>query len=170
MEKLVGQIDGLSRRQCNDLHALAEFPIARSELLTKDLAQAMLTISAEIKREVAVFIDRSGQVLMVSVGQADKAPVFELKKRRWQFGYAGVRCIHTHPGGTAHFSEADCSALKNLRYDCMLALAQQGESIRVAVAMLEPKEGGLTEANIVAAQDLPWQIFAKMPLLAQLYA
>lgn len=170
MEKLVGQIDGLSRRQCNDLHALAEFPIARSELLTKDLARAMLTISAEIKREVAVFIDRSGQVLMVSVGQADKAPVFELKKRRWQFGYAGVRCIHTHPGGTAHFSEADCSALKNLRYDCMLALAQQGESIRVAVAMLEPKEGGLTEANIVAAQDLPWQIFAKMPLLAQLYA
>lgn len=170
MEKLVGQIDGLSRRQCNDLHALAELPVARSDVLTLDMAQAMLAISHEIKREVAVFIDRSGQVLMVSVGQADKAPVFELRKRRWQFGYAGVRCIHTHPSGTAHFSEADFSALKNLHYDCMVALAQKGEQIRVAAAMLEPVDGSLTTSQVVAAEDLPWQIFEKLPLFTQLQA
>lgn len=170
MEKLVGQIDGLSRRQCNDLHALAELPVARSDVLTLDMAQAMLAISHEIKREVAVFIDRSGQVLMVSVGQADKAPVFELRKRRWQFGYAGVRCIHTHPSGTAHFSEADFSALKNLHYDCMVALAQKGEQIRVAAAMLEPVDGSLTTSQVIAAEDLPWQIFEKLPLFTQLQA
>ena len=100
MEKLFGQIDGLSRRQCDDLHALRDISVARSEIVTRELAEAMLAISEEIRREVAVFIDRSGQVLMVSVGQADKAPVLSLSKRRWQYGYAGVRCVHTHPGAS----------------------------------------------------------------------
>ena len=170
MDKLVGQIDGLSRRQCSDLHALAAEPLARSEVLNLELAQRMMALSLEIKREVAVFVDRSGQVLLVSVGQADKAPVFALQTRRWQHGYAGVRCIHTHPGGTAHLSEADLSALKNLRFDMMLALAAEKDALRVAVAMLAPVEGALTEAQVVAAENLSWARFQALPLFEQLAA
>lgn len=170
MDKLVGQIDGLSRRQCSDLHALAAEPLARSEVLNLELAQRMMALSLEIKREVAIFVDRSGQVLLVSVGQADKAPVFALQTRRWQHGYAGVRCIHTHPGGTAHFSEADLSALKNLRFDMMLALAAEKDALRVAVAMLAPVEGALTEAQVVAAENLSWARFQALPLFEQLAA
>lgn len=170
MDKLVGQIDGLSRRQCSDLHALAAEPLARSEVLNLELAQRMMALSLEIKREVAIFVDRSGQVLLVSVGQADKAPVFALQTRRWQHGYAGVRCIHTHPGGTAHLSEADLSALKNLRFDMMLALAAEKDALRVAVAMLAPVEGALTEAQVVAAENLSWARFQALPLFEQLAA
>lgn len=170
MDKLVGQIDGLSRRQCSDLYALAAEPLARSEVLNLELAQRMMALSLEIKREVAIFVDRSGQVLLVSVGQADKAPVFALQTRRWQHGYAGVRCIHTHPGGTAHLSEADLSALKNLRFDMMLALAAEKDALRVAVAMLAPVEGALTEAQVVAAENLSWARFQALPLFEQLAA
>lgn len=168
MEKLFGQIDGLSRRQCDDLHALRDISVARSEIVTRELAEAMLAISEEIRREVAVFIDRSGQVLMVSVGQADKAPVLALSKRRWQYGYAGVRCVHTHPGATAHLSEPDISALKNLRYDAMIAIACPEGKLRASVAMLEPVDGMLADARVVGAEDLDWATFTRLPLADQL--
>lgn len=168
MEKLFGQIDGLSRRQCDDLHALRDISVARSEIVTRELAEAMLTISEEIRREVAVFIDRSGQVLMVSVGQADKAPVLALSKRRWQYGYAGVRCVHTHPGATAHLSEPDISALKNLRYDAMIAIARPEGKLRASVAMLEPVDGILVDARVVGSEDLDWATFTRLPLADQL--
>lgn len=168
MEKLFGQIDGLSRRQCDDLHALRDISVARSEIVTRELAEAMLAISEEIRREVAVFIDRSGQVLMVSVGQADKAPVLALSKRRWQYGYAGVRCVHTHPGATAHLSEPDISALKNLRYDAMIAIARPEGKLRASVAMLEPVDGMLADARVVGAEDLDWATFTRLPLADQL--
>lgn len=168
MEKLFGQIDGLSRRQCDDLHALRDISVARSDIVTRELAEAMLAISEEIRREVAVFIDRSGQVLMVSVGQADKAPVLALSKRRWQYGYAGVRCVHTHPGATAHLSEPDISALKNLRYDAMIAIARPEGKLRASVAMLEPVDGMLADARVVGAEDLDWATFTRLPLADQL--
>lgn len=167
MDRLTGRIDGLSRRQCDDLRALADIVVPRGEVANEDLAQAMLAISLEIKREVAVFIDRSGQILMVSVGQADKAPVFDLKRRRWQSGYAGVRCVHTHPSGTAHFSEADLSALKSLHYDCMVAIAMQGSAVRVAVSLLAPVAEALTDAEILLAEDLSWTNFSKLSVMAR---
>lgn len=170
MEKLFGQIDGLSRRQCNDLQALAEYVVPRDEIVSRDLAESMLQISEEIKREVAVFIDRSGQILSVSVGQADKAPVLALKKRRWQEGYAGVRCVHTHPAATAHLSEPDISALKNLHYDAIVALAHEGDDIQVSVAMLEPVEGILSTEKVVGAECLTWKVFTHLPLMKQLFA
>lgn len=133
-----------------------------AEIVTRELAEAMLAISEEIRREVAVFIDRSGQVLMVSVGQADKAPVLALSKRRWQYGYAGVRCVHTHPGATAHLSEPDISALKNLRYDAMIAIARPEGKLRASVAMLEPVDGMLADARVVGAEDLDWATFTRL--------
>lgn len=170
MAKLVGKIDGLSRRQCNDLQALSEIGLTRGEIVSDDLAQAMLTISNEINREVAVFIDRNGQVLLVSVGRVDQAPVFDLKKKRWQYGYAGVRCIHTHPSGVARLSDADLSALQNLRYDCMVALAAKEEDIHVAVAMLAPVEHTLTQAEVLLDENIAWNDFVTMPIYAQLLA
>lgn len=167
MDRLTGRIDGLSRRQCDDLRALADIVVPRGEVANEELAQAMLAISLEIKREVAVFIDRSGQILMVSVGQVDKAPVFDLKRRRWQSGYAGVRCVHTHPSGTAHFSEADLSALKSLHYDCMVAIAMQGSAVRVAVSLLAPVAEALTDAEILLAEDLSWTSFSKLSVMAR---
>lgn len=168
MAKLVGKIDGLSRRQCNDLQALSEMGMTRGEIVSDILAQAMLAISCEIKREVAVFIDRNGQVLLVSVGRVDQAPVFDLKKKRWQLGYAGVRCVHTHPSGVARLSDADLSAMQNLHYDCMVALAEHQGSVCVAVAMLAPVERSLSHAEILLEENLSWNQFVTLPVYDQL--
>lgn len=168
MAKLVGKIDGLSRRQCNELQALSEAGVPRGEIVSDELAQAMLAISCEINREVAVFIDRNGQVLLVSVGRVDQAPVFDLKKRRWQYGYAGVRCIHTHPSGVARLSDADLSALQNLRYDCMVALTVAADTVRVAVAMLAPVDHALTNAEVLLDENISWKDFVALPIHEQL--
>lgn len=168
MAKLVGKIDGLSRRQCNDLQALSDFLTTRGELVGRQLAENMLALSLEIKREVACFIDRNGQVLLVSVGALNQAPVFELKKKRWQAGYAGVRCVHTHPSGTAKLSDADLSALESLHFDEMVALAQKEDDIHVAVAMLAPVDHALTNPKVLLAEELSWQSFEAMPIHNQL--
>ena len=44
MAKLVGKIDGLSRRQCNDLQALSDILIAKGEVLSEEFAEAMLKL------------------------------------------------------------------------------------------------------------------------------
>lgn len=164
MEKLFGQIDGLSRRQCDDLHALRDISVARSEIVTRELAEAMLAISEEIRREVAVFIDRSGQVLMVSVGQADKAPVLALSKRRWQYGYAWrALCAYASRRDGPSFG-AGYQRAENLRYDAMIAIARPEGKLRASVAMLEPVDGMLADARVVGAEDLDWATFTRLPL------
>ena len=35
---------------------------------------------------------------------------------------SGVRCVHTHPGGNPNLSGVDISALKNNRFDAMVAI------------------------------------------------
>lgn len=168
MAKLVGKIDGLSRRQCNDLQALSDITTTRGEMVERILAENMLALSLEIKREVACFIDRNGQVLLISVGALNQAPVFELKKKRWQLGYAGVRCVHTHPSGTAKLSDADISALESLHFDEMIAIAPQKDDIAVAVAMLAPVEHSLTNPEILLSENLSWQAFQELPIHQQL--
>lgn len=168
MAKLVGKIDGLSRRQCTDLQALSDITTTRGEMVERILAENMLALSLEIKREVACFIDRNGQVLLISVGALNQAPVFELKKKRWQLGYAGVRCVHTHPSGTAKLSDADISALESLHFDEMIAIAPQKDDIAVAVAMLAPVEHSLTNPEILLSENLSWQAFQELPIHQQL--
>lgn len=168
MAKLVGKIDGLSRRQCTDLQALSDIATTRGEMVERILAENMLALSLEIKREVACFIDRNGQVLLISVGALNQAPVFELKKKRWQLGYAGVRCVHTHPSGTAKLSDADISALESLHFDEMIAIAPQKDDIAVAVAMLAPVEHSLTNPEILLSENLSWQAFQELPIHQQL--
>ncbi len=34
----------------------------------------------------------------------------------------GIRCIHTHPGGSARLSEVDLGTLKSMKLDCMASL------------------------------------------------
>lgn len=164
MAKTVGKLDGLNRRQCQVLDDIGEMQLERNTILNRELAQAMLTISEEIKREIAVFVERSGRIALVSVGQMDKTDVYDLRKKRWKDGYAGVSCIHTHPSGHYHFSEADLSALKALKYDAMLAITQREATISVSVAFLQPKEGQLDDGIILMKEGLSWEMFETLPL------
>ena len=168
MAKLVGKIDGLSRRQCNDLQALSDILIAKGEVLSEEFAEAMLKISYEIKKEVAVFINRSGRVLLISVGKGDHAPVYELHQKRWQHAYAGVSCVHTHLSGQSRLSDADLSALQNLRYDCMVALTEKNDCIDASVAMLMPTNGSLIEPEITLVENLSLEQFLALPIFQNL--
>ena len=38
---------------------------------------------------------------------------------------SGIRCIHTHPGGSGKLSGVDLNSLKTLRFDAMAAIGVQ---------------------------------------------
>lgn len=168
MVNLVGKYNDLSRKVCDELRALGEHRLGRGEILSETLAQIMLEISTRIKREIAIFYDRNGYALLISVGDIDRTAVYDLKRKRWSEGYAGISCIHTHPNGSARFSEADISALQNLHYDFMLALAQRNNELYISVAMLRPKDGKVTDGAYLLYENMTWGAFSKIPLYMQL--
>ncbi len=170
MVKLVGKYNDLSRKNCEKLKALGDIPLSRGEILSETLAQEMLQLSEKIKREVAIFHDRNGYALLVSVGDVDRTAVYDLKKKRWEEGYSGVSCIHTHPNGSAFFSDADISALQSLHYDFMLALAKKNDAILISLAMLKPENGNVSAGHYLMRENMLWHEFNQIPFYTQLLA
>lgn len=163
MAELIGHTDGLGARVRQTLASFGDVLTPRGEIISDTLAQDVMALSMEINREIALFIDRAGRVQSISVGVIDSAGISLISKKRWQGGYAGVRCIHTHPGGAAYFSQADQSALRMGRYDAMVALAASGGELRAAVAMLEPVDHDLAQAKVRVLENLSWADFSALP-------
>ena len=78
--------------------------------------------SAYLNKEIAVFINRKGRVLAVSIGEYDRVMLPEFEARKDAAKLSGVRCIHTHPGGNGHLSAVDFSSLLTLKLDAMVAV------------------------------------------------
>ena len=105
------------------LKAIYTLSVPIGQLSTKELNERMLEVTELLNREVAVYINRQGKILQVSLGDADTVdlPVFQ-KQARSDRRLSGIRCIHTHPSGDVRLSEPDLSSLRRLRFDCMAAI------------------------------------------------
>ena len=82
----------------------------------------MADVTDFINREVSVYVARNGQVLAVSVGNDQSVELPPVEGRRGASRLSGVRCVHTHPNGNPLLSGVDISALKNNRFDAMIAV------------------------------------------------
>ena len=82
----------------------------------------MADVTDFINREVSVYLSRSGQVLAVAVGNDQSVELPPVEGRRGTSRLSGVRCVHTHPNGNPNLSGVDISALKNNRFDAMVAI------------------------------------------------
>ena len=102
---------------------LYEAQCPRGDFLTQELADALAKYSCMLNREISIFLSRSGNVLDISIGSEDNVSLPVMRKRRGTLGLSGVRCIHTHPGGSSHLSDVDVGTLLSARMDCMAALA-----------------------------------------------
>ncbi|MGD9580519.1 MAG: GTPase HflX [Vampirovibrionia bacterium] len=79
-------------------------------------------MSHEINKEIAVIINRRGQIINVTVGDAQTVKLSKFKNvREGAARLCGLRCIHTHPKSSP-LSKLDLTALAKLRFDLIVAI------------------------------------------------
>lgn len=131
-----GEIQNIKQYIVKRLEALYELTVPIGQLSTHELNAEMLEVTELLGREVAVYLNRQGKVLQVSVGDTDTVDLPEFKSRRAEGKLTGIRCIHTHPSGDTRLSEPDFSSLRRLRFDCMAAIGFRADKAGEIVGSL----------------------------------
>lgn len=144
-KEILGQTANLSKSIKQKLALLAEMSCPKTEIISAEMAALMSEITLEINKEIAVYIDRFGNVAMVSVGNDMTAPLPNMSKKRKDWGLCGLRAVHTHPGGDCRLSNPDLSALSQLKLDMMCAIGVSAEKLSFSAAILYVTDGKLEE-------------------------
>ncbi|WP_297966082.1 GTPase HflX [uncultured Anaerovibrio sp.] len=140
-----GKLDNIRAGVIQELEALYELEIPQGQIITREAAEKMLELTGILGREVAVYINRKGAVVQVSVGDDATVELPDIKQRS-TIRLSGIRCVHTHPSADTRLSAPDLSSLRSMRFDCMVALGRkQGGKIYGSLAFLNgemTEEGG----------------------------
>lgn len=155
-----GNIAGIRDTQLKELEAVYDCPFEPDEFAPRDLLTELARHSCALNREIAVYVSRDGDVLDVTVGVTDSVPLLDLRLRRNARRLSFVRCIHTHPGGSAELSDVDIAALRSLMLDSMCAVGVDGNGrvTGVSAAFLTEREKGVPgviETEIYPLKKLP---------------
>lgn len=141
IEKVHGNLTGLSQQNIKVLEEIYDLRTERGETINREIAERMCKVSGRINREVAVYINRSGQVIDVLVGDVGTVSLATVEGRRAAGRLSGIRCIHTHPGGSGKLSSVDYTAMKLLKLDAMVAIGLVGELPQdIYIGFLNPNE------------------------------
>ena len=124
--KVNGNVFGLKESVLKELETLYGFKTERGSFFSRELSEKISLLTAQIKREVAVYITRSGEVIDVIVGTGEEVSLPKVNLMRSDRALCGVRCFHTHPEGTAMLSRLDETVLKSYRLDAMTARCGRG--------------------------------------------
>ena len=120
MREIKGNIKGIRDNVIAELQKL--YDMQSPQLVSQELAVKLADITEYINREISVYITRSGQIIEIAVGDNATVELPSFSGRRGAGRLSGIRCIHTHPGGNPYLSGVDISALKNNKYDAMVAI------------------------------------------------
>ncbi len=135
---IYGNIDGIKRAILWRLEKHLGF-IDKSSLVSEETLALISEFTIATGREISVYISRAGRVEAISVGDSSTVEVLPIGKRRGENSKRGIRVIHTHPKGSAVLSNADVSALKQMNYDCMVAVGvSQSGTRRMQVGYMAP--------------------------------
>ena len=150
--QLFGNTPGLKAAQLKRLEYLYRRRIPVEFLLTPELAREISLLSAEIRRQVGLLIDRRGHVAFVMVGDAHGLVIPDLSEYRLAPGrLRGLRCVHTHLSDEP-LTRDDLTDLSLLRLDLMAAVTvgADGEPMAVHTGHLLPGERGETPYRLLA--------------------
>jgi len=120
--KVNGNTRGIKTALLEKIEAVYDLRVDNSEFITYELMFLLAEYSAEINREISVYLSRTGRVFDVSIGSDRDVALPFLRLRRGLSGLSGVRCIHTHPGGSPMPSSVDIGTLLSSRLDAMAAI------------------------------------------------
>ena len=156
MPEIHGNIAGIRDSFLRQMQQIYEFPIDRDEFIPVDLAHLLAGYSHELNREISIYISRNGDVLDVTVGSDTQVPLQEWRLRRSNEKLSRVRCIHTHPSGSAELSDVDIAALGSLYLDAMSAIGidSEGHIRGISAAFLGEKKEGVPTVRFAAPISL----------------
>ena len=138
MSKINGNTTGIRRSYIQRLESIYEMEIDRKQFCSEEMLNVLAFFTGATGHEAMVYIDRSGRVETVVVGESDRVSLPVLSKRRSESRLSGIRCIHTHPGGNSALSKVDIQTLKSIRLDAMAAVGvKDGNADAVQVAILD---------------------------------
>ncbi|RMF86657.1 MAG: GTPase HflX [Nitrospinota bacterium] len=122
MKKVHGNISGLKASQLKSLERIYRRKIPPTQVITAELARYLTTLSAELKKQIGILVDRKGNIDYVLLGDAKGIFIPELERFRvGQSRLRGLRCVHTHLRHEA-LTRDDLVDLALLRLDLMVAL------------------------------------------------
>lgn len=150
-----GKLDNIKSGVIQELESLYELEIPQGQIITREAAEKMLELTGILGREVAVYINRKGTVVQVSVGDDATVELPDIKQRS-AIRLSGIRCVHTHPSADTRLSVPDLSSLRSMRFDCMVAIGiKKDNKIYGSLAFLN---GELTEEGgyvVSCTKELP---------------
>lgn len=121
-KEIYGNLRGIRNSVIEELKTFYDLQIDSGKFISGELARKMADVTEYINREISVYVNRSGAVMAVAVGDNVSVELPPLEGRRSANRLSGIRCIHTHPNGDPHLSGVDISALKNNRFDAIAAI------------------------------------------------
>jgi GTP-binding protein HflX len=157
MKQVTGNLVGLKASQVAHLSRLYRRRIPTRQIFTYELAEQMAAAAYDIKRVVAVLVDRRGHVSDVVVGDAHGIVLPTLRKREATERLSGWRTIVLYPGGGG-LGRQELVSLAMNRLDMMVAIDTESPkpaNADVWVAHLLP------EAN---AEGQFWQVLEPMSM------
>ncbi len=140
MKKIYGNISGLKSNQIKRLENLYRRKAPPETIATFEMTREISLLSWEIRRQIALLIDRLGKVIFVIVGDRQKIVIPDLSDYRVAPGrLRGLRCIHTHLKNEP-LSPDDLTDLALLSLDIMAAVtfSEEGRPEKVYVGHILP--------------------------------
>ena len=163
-----GSTTGLKSSQVKALERIYQRRLPAGEMITPELARYLTEQSRELRRQIGLIIDRSGEVKYVVLGDDREIVIPDLSGYGMgRSGLRGLRCIHTHLKGEP-LSQDDLNDLALLRLDMMVALAVGDDGLPGAVNyahLIPPDPEGqihlLQKASSLYALDLDFGSFLR---------
>ncbi|MGM9973094.1 MAG: GTPase HflX, partial [Clostridiaceae bacterium] len=141
---ITGNIDGIKKTILDRLESLYDLVIDNDMYFSQELVEEINSITALIKKELCVVINRRGKITGISVGKISSAeiPAIEASGRR----LSGYRVVHSHPSGDSRLSSMDTSALLNLKLDAIVAIGVNEDinSVKINIGLCEVTNSTLT--------------------------
>jgi GTP-binding protein HflX len=117
MEKEVsGNIEGLKKSALEVLLGIYDCTVDNDIYCSQEIMDKICSVSYATGREIAVYIEKKGEICEVAVGDASMVRTnYDIQR--------GVRLIHTHPSGNACLSSIDISTLRSSDLAAMAAVS-----------------------------------------------
>jgi GTP-binding protein HflX len=173
--EITGHTKGLKPNQIKALERVYRRRVAAEEVVSYELAGFLCELSAEMRRQVGVLINRRGDIEHVVVGDASKLVLPDVGRLRGAPGrFRGLRLVHTHLRGES-LTRDDLTDLALLRLDLVAAIAVDpgGQAGRVFVGHILPDnpQGQLwRELDAEPAHDLSVNVLELMGALEAEFA
>jgi GTP-binding protein HflX len=163
-----GSTTGLKSSQVKALERIYQRRLPSGEVITAELARYLTEQSRELRRQIGLIIDRSGEVKYVVLGDDREIIIPDLSGYGMgRSGLRGLRCIHTHLKGEP-LSQDDLNDLALLRLDMMVSLVVGDDGLPGVVSyahLLPPDPEGqihlLQKAPSIYALDLDFGSFIR---------